>query len=104
MGQQRYRAAGAAVRGGVRTACTHGIASNAAGRHGDGVAWDGSPHRNDSEARLALGIVLVVIGFIFLLDSLGITTLGFRELWPVALITAGLMILYERARRRYRRR
>lgn len=62
------------------------------------------PHRTDSEARLALGIVLVVIGFIFLLDSLGITTLGFRELWPVALITAGLMILYERARRRYRRR
>jgi uncharacterized membrane protein len=46
---------------------------------------------------LALGIMLVVVGFIFLLDSLGITTLGFRELWPVVLITAGLMILYERA-------
>ena len=61
-------------------------------------------HRNGSEARLALGIVLVVIGVIFLLDSLGITTLGFRELWPVVLITVGLMILYERARRRYRRR
>ena len=53
---------------------------------------------------MALGIVLVVIGFIFLLDSLGITTLGFRELLPVALVAAGLMILYERARRRYRRR
>jgi hypothetical protein len=88
----------------VSTACARGSASNATGRHGDGVAWYDSPHRKDSEARLALGIVLVVIGFIFLLDSLGITTLGFRELWPVALITAGLMILYERARRRYRRR
>lgn len=53
---------------------------------------------------MALGIVLVVIGVIFLLDSLGITTLGFSELWPLILITAGLMILFERARRRYRRR
>ena len=53
---------------------------------------------------MALGIVLVVVGFIFLLDSLGITTLGFRQLWPVAVIAAGFVILYERARRRYRRR
>ena len=50
------------------------------------------------------GIVLVVIGVIFLLDSLGITTLGFHELWPIVLITAGVLIVLERFRRRYRRR
>jgi hypothetical protein len=53
---------------------------------------------------MALGIVLVMIGAIFLLESLGVTDIGIRELWPLILIAVGLMILFERARRRYRRR
>jgi hypothetical protein len=53
---------------------------------------------------MALGIVLVIIGAIFLLESLGVTDIGIRELWPVIPIAVGVMILLERIRRRYRRR
>lgn len=55
-------------------------------------------------APMALGIVLIIIGTIFLLESLGITDRGIRELWPLILIGIGLLILYERGRRWYRRR
>ncbi len=53
---------------------------------------------------MALGVVLVVIGAIFLLESLGIIDAGINELWPVILIAIGLVIVYERLRRHYRRR
>ena len=53
---------------------------------------------------MAMGIVLIIIGAIFLLESLGITDQGIRELWPLILIGVGLLILYERARRALRRR
>lgn len=48
---------------------------------------------------MAFGLVLVIIGVIFLLESLGITQVGIRELWPLILIGLGLLVLYERARR-----
>ena len=54
--------------------------------------------------RVAFGIVLVIVGLIFLAESLGITDAGIRELWPLILIGAGLAILYERGRRAWRRR
>jgi hypothetical protein len=47
---------------------------------------------------VAFGLVLVIIGVIFLLESLGITDVGIRQLWPLILIGLGLLILYERAR------
>lgn len=53
---------------------------------------------------MALGVVLVVIGAIFLLESVGVIDAGLAELWPVILIALGLVILYERLRRYYRRR
>jgi hypothetical protein len=53
---------------------------------------------------VAFGLVLVIIGTIFLLESLGITEAGIRELWPLILIGLGLLILYERARRWWRSR
>ena len=53
---------------------------------------------------MAFGVVLVIVGLIFLAESLGITDAGIRELWPLILIGAGLAILYERGRRRWRRR
>ena len=53
---------------------------------------------------MTFGIVLCVIGAIFLLESLGITHVGIRELWPLILIALGLMIVFERFRRRLRRR
>ena len=54
--------------------------------------------------RVAFGIVLVIVGLIFLAESLGITDAGIRELWPLILIGVGLAILYERGRRVWRRR
>ena len=60
--------------------------------------------RGRKERALAFGVVLVIVGLIFLAESLGITDAGIRELWPLILIGAGLAILYERGRRRWRRR
>lgn len=53
---------------------------------------------------MAFGVVLVVVGLIFLAESLGLTDAGIRELWPLLLIGIGAVILYERVRRAYRRR
>ena len=53
---------------------------------------------------MAFGVVLVIVGLIFLAESLGITEAGIRELWPLLLIGIGAVILYERVRRAYRRR
>jgi hypothetical protein len=53
---------------------------------------------------VALGLVLIIIGLIFLAESLGITDAGIRELWPLVLIGLGLLIVYERARRWHRTR
>jgi hypothetical protein len=47
---------------------------------------------------MAFGVVLVVIGSIFLLESLGLIEYGLRQLWPLVLIALGLLIIYERAR------
>ena len=53
---------------------------------------------------MAFGIVLIIIGVIVLLESLGITQAGWDELWPLTLIGLGLVIIYERVRRSMRRR
>jgi hypothetical protein len=53
---------------------------------------------------VAIGVVLVVIGVIFLLESLDVIDAGINELWPVILIAVGLVIVYERMRRYYRGR
>jgi len=53
---------------------------------------------------MAFGIVLIIIGAIILLESLGITQAGWNELWPLTLIGVGLVIIYERIRRSMRRR
>ncbi len=54
---------------------------------------------------MALGVMLVILGALFLLNSLGVIPgLGFRELWPVILIAGGITIIYDRVRRSWRRR
>ncbi|MEX1022704.1 MAG: DUF5668 domain-containing protein [Dehalococcoidia bacterium] len=54
---------------------------------------------------MALGVLLVVIGLLFLLDSLDlIEGVGFGELWPALLIALGAAIIYDRVRRAWRRR
>ncbi len=54
---------------------------------------------------MALGVMLVVIGTLFLLNSLGVLEgVGFHELWPAILIAVGIAIIYDRVRRSWRRR
>lgn len=54
---------------------------------------------------VAFGLLLIVIGLLFLIDSLDlIEGVGFEELWPVLLITIGIAIIYDRVRRSWRRR
>jgi len=54
---------------------------------------------------MALGLLLIVIGGLLLLDSLNlIEGIGIRELWPVILIAIGVAIIYDRARRVWRKR
>jgi hypothetical protein len=54
---------------------------------------------------VALGIMLIIVGAIFLLDSLGvIDDVSFGELWPILLIGIGVVIVYDRIRRSWRRR
>jgi len=54
---------------------------------------------------MAVGVVLIVVGVILLLDSLGVLRgVGFEELWPLILIALGVMIIWERVRRSMRRR
>ena len=50
---------------------------------------------------MALGIMLIIVGAIFLLDSLDVS---FGELWPILLIGFGVVIVYDRLRRAWRRR
>jgi hypothetical protein len=65
---------------------------------------EGAITGEDRGEYVALGVVLVVIGMIFLLESLGVIDAGLAELWPVILIAVGIVIVYERLRRYYRRR
>lgn len=60
---------------------------------------DGASITTENGGSVALGVVLVVIGAIFLLESIGIIDVGFAELWPTILIAVGLVIVYERIRR-----
>jgi hypothetical protein len=54
---------------------------------------------------MAFGLLLIVIGVLFLVDSLNlIEGVGFAELWPVLLIAIGVAIIYDRVRRSWRRR
>lgn len=53
---------------------------------------------------MAFGVLLIVLGLILLLESLGITEAGIREWWPLLLVGLGAQILYHRFRGHWRRR
>ena len=53
---------------------------------------------------MILGALLILVGAVMLLESLGVTEAGLREWWPLLLIGTGLLILFERLRRQLRRR
>lgn len=48
--------------------------------------------------RYWIGIILIVIGVMFLLDSMGVMEFNhiIRKFWPVALILVGINILLKR--------
>jgi phage shock protein PspC (stress-responsive transcriptional regulator) len=53
--------------------------------------------RSGHERSLWLGIVLVVVGIIFLLSNLGhVRFFGFLRFWPLILIVAGVVLLINR--------
>jgi len=55
------------------------------------------PARRRSNAQLTLGIVLVVLGVLFLLNQFGLLWwIDGRLIWPVVLIAGGLLLLYRR--------
>jgi predicted membrane protein len=42
----------------------------------------------------AWGVILIVVGTIFQLNNLGITHLRFADMWPVAIIAVGLLLMW----------
>ena len=42
----------------------------------------------------AFGVILIVVGTIFLLNNLGITHLRFSDMWPLAIIAVGLILIW----------
>lgn len=98
--RQRYFATGIGAKAAARLAARPGAEVV--------VSPEGDSRRNlvlvVSGGSVAVGVVLVVIGTIFLLEALGVLDVGINELWPVILIAIGLVIVYERMRRYYRRR
>jgi hypothetical protein len=57
------------------------------------------PVRPRSNSQLTFGIVLVVLGVLFLLNEFGLLWwVDGRLIWPVVLIAGGLLLLYRRGR------
>ena len=48
---------------------------------------------------MTFGILLIIVGAIFLLESLGVLNAGLDQLWPVLVIAVGLLVLSDRIRR-----
>src|SRR5579864_5942391 len=44
--------------------------------------------------RRVWGVVLILVGSLFLLDSFGIAHFRWAQLWPLALIVAGLLVMW----------
>ncbi len=42
----------------------------------------------------AWGLILIAVGAVFQLNALGITRLGFADLWPVAIIAVGVVLIW----------
>jgi predicted membrane protein len=42
----------------------------------------------------AWGLILIAVGMVFLLNNLGIMHMGIGDLWPVAIIVAGLFLMW----------
>lgn len=61
------------------------------------MTWDGRT-RNGREGPIVAGLILLGMGFLFLLMELDVLP-GFGELWPVVLIIVGLAIIVGHFRR-----
>jgi len=50
-----------------------------------------NPKKDDGKGSLIWGVILITLGVIFLLERY--TNIHFRDLWPIVLIVAGLLLL-----------
>lgn len=56
----------------------------------------GDTHEKKEKSQKSLGIVLVVIGLLFLLTNLGLLDMYvIKKLWPVLLIFLGILVVYQ---------
>jgi hypothetical protein len=61
------------------------------------AAWSKEPWRSHPQRAMWLGVILVVLGFVFLLDNLGFFWwLRLDVLWPLVLIFLGVWLLITR--------
>ncbi len=51
-----------------------------------------------TESTRAWGAILIVVGVVFQLNSLGITHVHFADLWPLAIIAVGLILMWSAMR------
>jgi LiaI-LiaF-like transmembrane region len=56
--------------------------------------WRERRRQRRRSRRAAFGVLLVVLGVVFLLDTLGIAHLRADVLWPLVLIFFGVMVLF----------
>jgi phage shock protein C len=65
-----------------------------------GAAAEPAPPVDTERRREAAGYALIAIGAIFLLGNQGLFRfLDWREVWPLALVAAGVLLLVQRVRR-----
>lgn len=49
---------------------------------------------------MLIGLALIFVGIVFLLERLGLISMGLDKLWPVLVILVGVSMLAQRLRRR----
>lgn len=57
------------------------------------IVFVGLGHLADASNRI-WGAILIIVGVVFQLNSLGITHLHFADLWPLAIIAVGLLLMW----------
>lgn len=51
--------------------------------------------RRNKRSKVFPGIILVVLGIIFLLNNYGLTNFDIGKLWPLFLVLPGILMLFE---------
>lgn len=57
---------------------------------------NGKPERREKKGGMWFGVILVVLGAIFLLDNYGYAFFDFGKLWPIFLIVPGFLMIFKK--------